>query len=152
MPNPKTGTVTVDASMSFGVEIGYKAETIKVPDELAKVEETDISYIWGNQKRNSAEKQAYNVLAAGKNVLLEASATDDLFNGKVTKNGSVYSVTVKDLYEMGEIEKNPFTSTAADGGMTISLNADTYSWDCEISGKIDGYSLSFNGYSFVASK
>ena len=156
--NGISGTVTLDTTYSLGVKVAYTTAAIAVPEDLAKVEEVDFDDLlaeifgFGSKAKGQAEQAAGNALSCGKNVLLEASTMGtDSFNGKVTENAGVYSVTVKALVELGELEKNPFDSNVyPDGGMTISYTQATNTWSVSVSGTIDGYDLIYAGGSFTA--
>lgn len=104
----------------------------------------------------SAEKKAQNILSASKPVLLEASASGDYtYEGiTVTTDGKNYFITVTDLKNLGEIDKNPFKSNNTDGGMTINYNTETGTYTCDVHGTIDGYNLEYLGawYGFRAYK
>ena len=93
----------------------------------------------------SAERKAQDIYTTGKTVLLEASAMgENTYNGiKVSNDGVTYFITVSDLKNLGEIEKNPFTSKYTDGGRTISYNSSNHTYDCTVSGKIDKWNLKF---------
>ena len=97
--------------------------------------------------KKEAEKKASNVYYAGKNVLLECSvygADYEMVYDCVKYDGITYSVTAKDLKSIGEIDKNPFTSTTSDGGMTITYNTSTFKFSCTVTGTIDGCEILFD--------
>ena len=109
------------------------------------------------QKKNSALKSAENVLAAAKNVLLEASTDDksaliseDATKG-VTKSGNDYSVTETALVFLGELEKKVSTS----GTLTIKLassgtaetGGNSFSVTCEAL-IINGYTITYESNAF----
>ena len=146
-----TGTVSIDTAFNFGLDIAYKADEIKVPEELTKLEEVDfddlLKSIFDGGKKDKAEDaaiaKAENVLAAAKTCFIEATAIDV---DCVTKVGNTYHTTVKALVDAGELDSNPFdTNTLEDGGMTIMFDATTLKITSAIAtGTIDGYELYYD--------
>lgn len=102
------------------------------------------------QKKNDAIKKAQTVFSTARNVLMEARFAEDSLDGYVTIVGSDYSVTVTSLVSHGDLSTNPFENGGADGGMTVHVNANTLNYTCNITGTINGYDLTFNGYTFAA--
>ena len=111
----------------------------------------------GNKKNEkevkyTAEKNSEKIFNAGKTVLLEASASGDDF-GYVVISGDIYTTTAKDLFANGEIGgENPFETKANDGGMTITFDLTTGTFDATVSGTMYGYKITFDGFTFKASK
>ena len=147
-----TGTVSIDTAYNFGLDIAYKADEIKVPQELTTLEEVDLDDLLedifdGGGKKDKAEdaaiEKAENVLATAKTCFIEATATDV---DCVTKVGNTYHTTVKALVDAGELSSNPFdANTLEDGGMTIMFDATTLKITSAIAtGKIDGYELYYD--------
>ncbi|MCR5307545.1 MAG: hypothetical protein K6E24_00930 [bacterium] len=167
-----SGTVSIDCGFSFGVTVSYAdtATEITAPAELTALEEVDaddfleelFEKIFGGDDdddddadltptEKAAVTKANDALAAAKTVLLEATATDIDY---VTVVGSTYSVTVKDLVANNELESNPFddAATYTDGGMTVSLNADTNAFSATTTSTIDGCEFIFSNGSFIIFK
>ena len=146
-----TGTVSIDTAFNFGLDIAYKADEIKVPEELTTLEEIDfddlLKDIFDGGKKDKAEDaaiaKAENVVAAAKTCFIEATAIDV---DCVTKVGDTYHTTVKALVDAGELDSNPFdTNTLEDGGMTIMFDATTLKITSAIAtGTIDGYDLFYD--------
>ena len=106
--------------------------------------------VLSRNKKNSAEKKASTVLSAAKLCILEERY--GTVTGCVDVYGSTYTTTVTQLMAAGELESNPFENYGADGGMTIVFNEDEYRYTVTCSGTIDGYTLTYNGYSFSSKK
>lgn len=94
-------------------------------------------------KKQKAEGKAQDIYNDARKVIL------DCWIGKthssVTKEGSVYSVTITGLIDEGIINETPFEGADSDGGMTLTFNEASNSWTCTTSGTVDGYKIVYDG-------
>lgn len=100
-------------------------------------------------KASEAEKKAQTVYTASKQVLLQASSMGGTtYDGVKVSNdgGTTYFITVSDLVKLGELDKNPFKSSAADGGMTVYYTPGSNSYNVTITGTISDYTITYLGY------
>ena len=98
------------------------------------------------QKRQKAIQEVQTVFNAAKDVLIEELYGNDY--PYVVHVGSEYSVTVTSLLNAGLIEYNPFETTSYTGGMTVTLNENTLRYKCDIDGTVNGFTITYNGYTF----
>ena len=110
---------------------------ISIPTTLAVI---------NRQKKQAAICEAEIIFMEAETVLAEAAAGE--IHSSVKHLGSNYTVTVLSLINEGLISKSPFDGSTYDGGMTVSLNENTYQYSCSVSGTINGYHLVYDGYSF----
>lgn len=102
-----------------------------------------------------AEREAELVFNTAKTVILEMSEYDYGTQTKidgVVKNGTIYSITAKDLKSEGHIYVNPFDSTEEDGGMTVSYDSVQKTFVVTIDGTIFNYKITYKKGTFTAKK
>lgn len=105
---------------------------------------------FNSQKKREAINDAKGVFMSAKFIISEAEMTGDSLDGYVTISGSDYSVTVTDLLSHGDIRSNPFKNGGSDGGMTVHYNTTSGKYSCDISGTINGYTITYVGNEFKA--
>ena len=103
-----------------------------------------------SESKRNAEKKAQEVFTVARNILLEAEFEEDTLGGYVSISGTEYYVTVTDLISHGDLAATPFKDCSYDGGMTIYHDKYKSEYRCDISGTIDGYTLTFDGHFFKA--
>lgn len=106
--------------------------------------------MFNSQKKREAINDVKAVFMSAKFIISEAEMTGDSLDGYVTISGSDYSVTVTDLLSHGDIRSNPFKNGGSDGGMTVRYNTTSRKYSCDISGTINGYTITYVGNEFKA--
>ena len=104
---------------------------------------------FSRKSKKSTIKKAEEVFHTAQNVLLE-SVESGTFEG-VTIRGSVYTTTVHDLIEIGELRTTPFKYADSNGGMTVSYDRLEKTYEVTCSGTINGYTITYVDGAFVAS-
>lgn len=133
-----------------GIVIGFIGVALNLLFSILLTSTTNL--VIKRYNKQTAIKKAENILTTSKMVLNEAYSSPESVPYAITLGYEIW-VTYKDLADNGEIEKNIFDDgTGADGGMTVKMNTVTGEYNVTITGKINGFTLSYDGYSFTATK